>query len=368
MPVLLAFVILFGIVPFAGNEAYAAGQYRTLRNKTVGGKDLCVNLRAMLGEKAGRGYSVVQGGCTDGKYAYYLMVSSQNQRGRVLKVRLKDHAVVKRGPVVDVHHGNGMAYDSKRRRLVVVGCESRRCELVTIDAGTLRLKAKKKIDYSAARNWNVRSGNSYYGLSAISYIPKYDCFVALQRRNRDLLVLDPGFKVIGLVNTNILSKYSGTYQAMDADEKYVYLLLSEDQEKRKRQPYNLILALDWNSENLLPYVSRAVPGFAKVWNCNDNNSGRADAVIRLRTRNEAENLYHTTDKNGKEHFYLAEYCPYSNYRYVTKTVKQKVKWRQIKQNGKLVWQYKTKNVKKKVKKGIKKAYRKDSYVYYLGVI
>lgn len=192
--------------------------------------------------------------------------------------------------------------------------------------------------------------------------------MALQRRNRDLLVLDPGFKVIGLVNTNILSKYSGTYQAMDADEKYVYLLLSEDQEKRSRQPHNLILALDWNSEKLLPYVSRTAPGFAKVWNCNDNNSGREDAVIRLRTRNEAENLYHTTDKNGKEHFYMAEYCPYSNYRYVTKTVKQKVKWRQIKQNGKLVWQYKTKNVKKKVKKGIKKAYRKDSYVYYLGVI
>lgn len=135
--------MLFGVAPFAGSDAYAAGQYRTLRSKTVGGKDFCVNLRELLGEKAGRGYSVVQGGCTDGKYVYYLMVSSQNQRGRVLKVRLKDHAVVKRGPVVDVHHGNGMAYDSKRRRLVVVGCESRRCELVTIDAGTLRLKAKK---------------------------------------------------------------------------------------------------------------------------------------------------------------------------------------------------------------------------------
>ena len=342
--ILLICAVFFGMVSFGSEEAYASYNSRRLWSKKIGGRDLCVNLRNMLGEKAGGGYSVVQGSCTDGTCVYYLMVSSSNQRGRVLKVRLKDHAVVKRGPVVDVCHGNGMTYDSNRHRLVVVGCEHRRCELVTIDADTLRVNGKKKIDYSAARNWKVRSGNYYYGLSAIAYIPEYDCFVSLQRNTRDLLVLNADFKVIGMAKTRITSRYSGTYQAMDADTKYVYLLMSEDQDNSGRQPYNQILAIDWNSENLFPYVRGGDRNFAKVWNCNNNKNGREDAVIRIKTNNEAESLYHTTDRNGREHFYMAEYCPYSNHAYVTKKSGQKVK------------------------KRLKKAYRKDDYVYDLGIL
>lgn len=386
---ILAIVMLFSFAPPVMEDVYAVdtpapqyainyddSQVRTAGSGTITGTDLCVNLRELIKAKPGKGYSVVQGGCTDGMHAYYLMVSSSNQTGKVLKVKLSNHKVVKRGPVVDICHGNGMAYDSARQRLVVVGREGRRCELVTIDANTLTVSGKYNVDYSRTNEeWPVKNSAGYYGLAAISYIPRYDCFVALQRTTHSIIVLNANFQVIGFVKTRIYTRYSGTYQAMDADEKYVYLLLSEDQENPARQPYNLILALDWNSEHLLPYVNGAEPDFAKIWMCNNNNSGAEDAVIRIDTKNEAENLYHVTEANGQEHFYMAEYCAYSNHTYVTKKVRKKMwynkatkKWQKEKPPKKDRGKRKTRYVKKKVKKKIKKAYRKDNYVYDLGII
>ena len=297
---------------------------RKLKSRTVKAKNLKINLRAMIKERPDH-YSVVQGGCTDGKYAYYLMVSSKTQKGRVLKVRMGSNKVVKRGPVVDVHHGNGMTYDSKRHRLVVIGRESRRLEVVTIDADSLKLKSKKKANYKYAGKWKVGKELGYYGLAAIAYVEKYDCFLSLQRITHDILVLDHNFKVIGFIKTKITAKYPGTYQAMDADEKYVYLLLSPYQFNYRKQPNNIILALDWNSERLLPYVNGSSKKFAKKWSCNNNHSGKPDAVLKLKTSYEAENIYHTTDKKGREHFYLSEYVRDPKYEYVKKDVPGRIK-------------------------------------------
>ncbi|MBQ6623376.1 MAG: hypothetical protein IJH57_02030 [Mogibacterium sp.] len=342
-------------------------EIRRLKNRSIKGKNYGINLRTLLKEKR-EGYSVVQGGCTDGKYVYYLMVSSSNQKGRILKLRLKDRKVVKRGPVVDVHHGNGMAYDKKRNRLVVIGRKARRCEVVTINAKTLKLISKVKTNYSAAGKWKVKNSDGYYGLAAIAYIPRYDCFLALQRKTHDILILDPKFKVIGFVKTKIGAKYPGTFQAMDADEKYVYLLLSAYQDNPKKQPNNLIVALDWNSENLLPYVNKDMKKYSGKWNCNNNKNGSPDAVIRIKTPNEAENIYHTVDSKGRRHFYMSEHCPYPKYVYVNKRVKERVKWKRVKVKGKYVWKYKNKYVTKKVRKRIRQTYRRDSYVYNLGII
>lgn len=346
---------------------FSDNSIRTLSNRTIKGKNYWINLRSLLKEKT-KGYAVVQGGCTDGTYAYYLMVSTSNQKGRVLKLRLRDRKVVKRGPVVDVHHGNGMAYDKKRNRLVVIGRKARRCEVVTINANTLKLTAKIITDYSAAGGWKVKDSSGYYGLAAIAYIPRYDCFLALQRKTHDILVMDPSFRVVGFIDTKIGANYPGTFQAMDADEKYVYLLLSAYQDNPRKQPNNLIVALDWNSENFLPYVNNDMVNYIGKWNCNNNNSGVPDAVIRIKTPSEAENIYHTVDASGRRHFYLSEYCANPKYEYVNKRVKVRVKWKKVKRRGRYVWRYKKKYVTKKVRKRVRQKYRRDNYVYDLGII
>ena len=323
----VALLLTSGIVP--GDQVFAAGAdevsgtasskvtfdesaFRTLKSRRVRATRLKGDLTSMIKEKSS-GYSVVQGGCTDGKYAYYLMVNIATQKGRVLKVRIKDNKVVRRSKVVNTWHGNGMAFDSKRKKLVVIAREHRKQEITLIDARTLRVTRQEnvKYDYYRYAKRGLTRGHQEEGLAAIAYSEKYDCYIAMERTYHNLLIFDPdSFQAIGFIRTDIIDKYPGTYQAMDADDKYVYLLLSASNENRAEQPYNIILALDWNSEKLLPVVNagRKGPRYVKSsWRCGNDNTGKPDAVLRLNTRHEAENIYHTTDKKGREHFYLAEY-------------------------------------------------------------
>ncbi len=350
---------------------------RITRN-TASASNLGINLRKMLDEPRD-GYSVVQGGCTDGTYAYSLLVSSGNQKGRILKSRVGTGTVIAKSKVINICHGNGMTLNTKERKLVIVGRESRRNQLTIVNADNLADVSYVNVNYSNSGYWNNTAGN---GLSCISYIPKYDCYVALQRKTHELLVLDKYFRVIGQVGTTITAKYPGVYQAMDADERYVYLLLSYHS---SRQPYNIILVLDWNSENLLEVVNGNRSYINKRWLCNNNGSGEPDTVIRINTQYEAENIYHIDQGNGTSRFYLSEYYNNPKYKTVkkTKTVKVKwkkvkkkvkVKWKKVKKNGKWKWKYKYKWKKvwkyKKKKKTVKvkklQYFRRTNYVYDLG--
>ena len=347
--------------------------YRTLTSRSVSGTSLGYELRGMANEAYG-GYSVVQGGCTDGKYAYYMMVKKSNDMGKVLKVNLSNSREKYKSLFrLNISHGNGMAYDSKNHRLVVSGVEGRRTQLTFIDADTLRLQGYKEIDYSTAlaQKWRVNYGGSRAGIVALSYISRYDCYVALQRKTYDLLVLDSNFRVIGFITTNLKAKYPGTYQAMDADEKYVYIVLSYYNDK---QPCNRIIALDWNSENLLEFVNGRNTVCAGTWQCSNNKNGQADADIIVKTPHEAENLFHTTDANGRQTFYLSEYHRNPQYKWVKKKKAYKVKWKKVKKRVKVkgkwkkkkVWKYKTKYKKVKVK--VLDYCNRKGYVYKLNGI
>ena len=159
-------------------EAQTAFIRKTIANGLkISPKTLGINLRKMLGEKHS-GYSVSQGGCSDGTYVYYLMVSSYNQKGRVLKTRISDNEVVARSDVIDICHGNGMALDTKRNRLVVVGREDRRNQLTVINVGNAEAAkpifgGHYNVNYPYSSKWtSSKKTCDGYGLSAISYIEK----------------------------------------------------------------------------------------------------------------------------------------------------------------------------------------------------
>ena len=354
------------------------------------------SLRELIGEP-NSGYAVAQGAATDGTYAYYMLASSTTQMGRVLKIRLSDGAVVGRGPVIAIHHANGMTYDSKRKKLVAVGYGAYRHNLSIINPDTLQLEDNKTLGYKNADKFSgMPSGAQNNGIAAISYIPKYDVYVARSRgkvsghpettgsANNNIWVFnaepdkDTGnLEAIGHIYTKVTGAYPETYQAMDADEKYVYFLLSPGSGQRR----NIILALDWNSENLQPVLNGDAEFVDYMWKCNNDGSGRPDAVINIPVGHESEGLFHITNSDGTSHFYLSEYYGRDHYRTVYKTVKYKVKWKKVKKRvkwkrvkrkGKWKWKYKKKKVwKYKTKK--KKAWvterdywARDNYVYDLG--
>lgn len=377
---------------------------RPLSDKILGLNSLGINLREMLGE-GHNGYSVVQGSCTDGTYAYYLMVSSSTQKGRVLKVRMSDKTVVGRSAILNTCHGNGMTYDSKRNALAVIAREKRKQEITIIDAESLVITRQENVKYSnyadATESGTLRPVHQQAGLAAIAYCEKYDCYIALERSYHNLLVFNPDtFEAIGYIMTTITSKYPGTYQAMDADEQYVYLLLSKYTDEPSKQPNNVIVALDWNSESLQPILNGKLEFIEKGWNCG-NGDGYPTAALTLNGGYEAESIYHTGKAvDGAEHFYLASYRSHTENRTVAYQVKWKKVWKKVKykkaykkkqwfNTKKQKWQnkkpkkkyrgptrkiikYKTKTKRKKVWK-YKTKYRsesylaRDNYVYDLGL-
>ena len=386
-----------GSVSFSAyNITFNESEFRKLGSKRVTSKKMNTNLRKRVGEGY-YGYAVVQGSCTDGIYAYYMMTSSSNQKGRVVKIRISDNVTVKVSPyALDTHHANSMTYDSKRGQIVAVGYGKWRNQLTFINPNTLTVSYTEKLQYPYKDMEGIEKGYNKNGIAAISYIEKYNIYLTRVRGDKnagainDIMVFDADtLKLIGYIKTTVTAKYPGTYQDMDADERYVYFLLSPG----TRQPNNIILVLDWNAESIMPVVNGDSAYIEKMWSCNNNGGGKPDAVLTLGSPNEAEGLYHTTDKQGRQHFYLSEYYGRVKYKTVTKKYVKKKKWKKVKKkvkvkwkkvkkkvkvNGKWktkkVWKYKWKTKKvwkkkygyKKVK--VREGWARDDYVYDLGII
>ena len=369
-------------------EGHAAELNAITRRKLASANTMAVyqglSLREMLGEDHD-GYAVAQGAATDGTFAYYMMASSENQKGRILKVNLTNSSEYAASGVLDIHHANGMTYDSKRKKLVAVGYGEWRQQLSFIDPNTFDVTHENiSYPYQIA---GVTDEGKKNGIAAISYVEKYNVYVARSRGrnngvgdsflNNDIWVINAdNLKVIGHVYVHITGKYPETYQAMDADEKYVYYLLSPGDGQKN----NIILCLDWDSENLLPVLNGEKEYVEYTWRANNNDSGDPDAVLTIPIAHESEGIFHTTDANGNAHFYVSEY--YGRNHYKTTTKKVKVKWKKVRKwynkktkkwttkkpkkkyrgKSKKVWKYKTK--KKKVT--VKDYWARDDYVYYIG--
>ena len=363
--------------------------FKKYKSRKVPARDLGVNLKTYV-EKGNDGYVVAQGAATDGTYAYFLMVCTENQKGRVVKTTL-DGKLVKAGPVIETHHGNDMTYNSRINKLVIVGCDEWRHELSFVDPEELTISYKKNVSYPFAIE-GVPQEAYDNGIAGIAYIPKYNVYLARSRGYiekvgtgtdqtiHNIWVFDAdSLTAIAHIDTEVFDKYPDVWQSMDADEKYVYYLLSPI----KDRPSNIILCLDWNSENLEPVLKGEKTHIRQVWSCNDNGSGEPDAVMTLPFNMESEGIFHTAsvDEEGKvsSHFYVSEYQRVQVYKTIKKKVPYKVKWKKVKKKvkwkkvkgkwkykTKKVWKYKTKY--KTVKQKVKDYKQRDDSIYDLGVL
>lgn len=379
-------------------EGYAGdikAEFRSkLKNTSVKAKDWGVNLKDLMDE-TDYGHAVTQGAATDGKYAYYLMNCSDTENGRVLKMDLKTRKVVKKGPIINTHHGNGVTFDTKRNLLVANGHNQYKQQLTFIDPETLTITEVRTVSYPYKIK-GLTSEKAYdCGIASIAYVKEYDVYVArvqgyyagsgdansyyadgdANSRNH-LWVFDAEtLNAIGHINTDIQKKYPMTYQDMDADSKYVYILVSPGENRDT----NIILVLDWNSEMLLPVMNGDAEYVDTAWSCNNNGSGLPDAVVTIPLEHETEGLFYVTEPDGRQHFYLTEFYGRNVYKTVKTTETYQVKWKQVwkkvkykKVNGKWkykkkkVWLYKTKT--RTVKKKVKVGRLRDDYAFDIGII
>ena len=362
------------------------------------------NLREYAGE-TNTGYAIVEGSCTDGTYSYHCMVNTNSDWGRLVKVRMSDNALMAVSDPYDFSHGNGMCFDSKRNRLVIASYDDYRRTINFVDPDDLKpiTPQGSLVLGSSFKNRLQKEGyEGNVGATSISYNAKYDCFITMQKSEHNIIIYDAEtLEAKAIAMTDFDESFTGIFQSTDADDTYVYFLLSKD---GSSQPNNILVAFDWHAEKLEALLNGT--STEDMWWCGEY--GEHAAVITVNGAHEIESMYHIDTGDGTSHFYLANYNNDPVYRTVTKKVKwkkvkkkvkvkwkkvkKKVKWKKVKKkvkwkkvNGKWkyktkkVWKYKTKKVwkykyktkkvwkYKKVKQEVFDYYNRDNYILDLGV-
>lgn len=152
------------------------------------------------------GYSVMQGGGTDGKHAYIAVINKSvtPEHAIIYKYDLETLKLVKTSEPIPTCHTNDITYDSKNHRLVISRCtaEDGYLGLCMVDPDTLELK--ETITTSIANR-------------AVQYIPETDQY--LLASNWTLTLTDAAFNPISSFTCND-PQY--TTQGCYCDGKYTY--------------------------------------------------------------------------------------------------------------------------------------------------
>ncbi len=152
------------------------------------------------------GYSVMQGGGTDGKYAYLAVINKSvtPEHAVIYKYDLKTLELVKTSEPIPTCHTNDITYDSKNHRLVISRCtaDDGYLGICIVDPDTLELK--ETITTSVVNR-------------AVQYIPEKDQY--LFASNWTLTLTDSEFNP---VSSFVCKDPQYTTQGCYCDGKYTY--------------------------------------------------------------------------------------------------------------------------------------------------
>ena len=280
-------------------------------------------LNSSAGQKTGQ-YDVVQGSCTDGTYAYYVLYNKSNSKCRILKSRLSDNATVKVSGVLNLNHGNDITYNSDLKKLVVAHYSGAPYRLSLVDPESLTVTSYQDVKIPESLEGASSSElAAIKGFSGVAYNSERHQYVVRINQSHNYLLLDENMEPVKYV---AVSKAGNNLnQGIDANNDYIFDVQS------KAGSYNTVIAYDWDGE--YQYSTRIPTGY------------------------EMESLFHNGDK-----FYAAVYSSYYQTYYTTHYKTKKVKWKRVKVKWKKVrgkwkykkqWKYKTKYVYKTVKYKVK---------------
>jgi len=272
-------------------------------------------IRTLVGQKVGQ-YDTIQGSCTDGKYAYYVLNNRNKGNCRIAKVNLSTLKLVKLSGVLSIDHGNDITYDSDKNQLVVAPGAAGGKTLCVVDPKTLKVTERKTISIPSTLAGGSKSKiKNIKGFSAIAYCSGKKQYVVMLRSSYDFMILNSELEPVRYVSAS--KKESYVMQGIDATSDYIMTVQSPKTSGQK----NIIKVYDWDGN----YISK----------------------INVKKNYEIESIYHVGSK-----VYVGFYRSYykTTYKYVVKKVKV---------NGK------TKKKKVKVKS---KVLCRDSYVYKLSGI
>ncbi len=228
-------------------------------------------------------YRIMQGACTDGKYAYFILGNQGHKAScALIKARLSDWKPVKIETGLPLGHGNDITYDSRRRQLVAVHSSW----LGKSDGHVVSLISPKKLLVKKTVTLEER-------VYSVAYSQKRDQFVFGVSDTDTAVIKDSSFKTVKTFP--LLHKGAFTRQGMDADEKAIYVVQSN---------------LSAGMTRVMVYSWRGVY-YTTVY-----LKGKREAESMFHVRNKFFITYNSASFNGGQvyetamrHYYQVKYVP-----------------------------------------------------------
>ena len=198
------------------------------------------NNNAPVSFKLGDGYAVAQGACSDGTYGYFALCNTNAnidgafmEAAKIVKMDMSTWEVVAVSDPVRTFHSNGMCYNSKIGKLLVVHNKPEYQKISVIDPDTLQVEKVVTIDRY---------------IQSIGYSEARDQYVVRISGGWDFAILDADFREVDFLQTGVRTPL-GT-QCMTCDDEYIYML---DSGVTKMPGYECFTVYDWEGNYLGVY-------------------------------------------------------------------------------------------------------------------
>ncbi len=171
------------------------------------------------------GYDTIQGSTSDGTYTYTILLNKSKNRCRIIKMMPGSDKVIKVSGVLNLGHGNDMAYDPDTNRLVVAHGASTKRTISVIDPKTLKRAGRIKItipDEISGVSLSKLKKKPYFG--GISYIPMTGEYALKATYCNMILYLDSDFVPVRAVNLS--TSPNNLNQNTHVTEDYIYRVTS----------------------------------------------------------------------------------------------------------------------------------------------
>lgn len=172
-------------------------------------------------------YSVMQGGCTDGKYMYLILENNKKKDCIISKVDMKTWEVVAQTKNLPLNHGNGMGYNSKLDTLIVSHNTGAVNDISFVDPHTLKITGKKTLDF---------------GIYGITYNEEKDIYAVGISGSSAFAILDSNFVELGYYEGHNIGLGN---QSINTDGKYLYIGNSG---VSVNPGVEVVKVYDWNGE------------------------------------------------------------------------------------------------------------------------
>ena len=219
----------------------------------------------------------MQGGGTDGKYGYFIMVTrgpSETAMSYIHKVDLTTWQVLRVSRPLPLNHANDLCYDPKHHRLVISHCDIYPDRVSFVDPDTLELLEQRTIP------------QPHYSMA---FCPEKGLYVAGKSRTYDFVLLDEDFQPQRLLP----GEDGHVKQGLECDEDYIYFFQTGIRN-------NWIFLFDWDgnflrkipvpmvgeSENLFVWGDRFIGAF------NNNEERTGDIYEMILTGSQPEGIYY----------------------------------------------------------------------------